>query len=234
MFKSLRSTLRRDWTLLVFELAIVVLGISISFALQDWRQGRKGSAEEQRLLESFAAEIRQDQEVLAQSMERIELSLESIRNALDSDKRKELDKEDLDQMMDMALGYINFTPSVATYFELRQTGGSGLIRDKTILRRLITLYERFYPQASEWDDINRNYVLQTVFPFVDQNGPAFDSQEEGPFAHGYHAAFEALEQDPKFRNVLRSNIMFKEGQRVVYEQLIQVTGMILEDLDGAE
>ncbi len=77
------------------------------------------------MLESFAAEIRQDRELLAQSTERLELSLESLKNALDPDKRKELDKEDLDQVMDMALGYVNFTPSVATSFEVRQTGGSG-------------------------------------------------------------------------------------------------------------
>jgi len=234
MLKSLRSTLRRDWTLLVFELAIVVLGISISFGLQDWRQGRKDAAEEQRLLGSFAAEIQQDREVLVQSTERLEQSLEALRGALHSEKRKELGAEDLDQVMDMALGYINFTPSVATYFELRQTGGSGLIRDKDVLRRLITLYERFYPQALEWDDINRNYVLETMFPFVDQNGPSFDTQGEGAFAHGYHAAFEALEQDPKFRNLLRSNIMFKEGQRVVYTQLNEVTDMVLKDLEKYE
>jgi len=234
MLKSLRSTLRRDWTLLVFELAIVVLGISISFALQDWRQGRKDFAEEQRLLASFAAEIRQDREVLAMNTEAIEHSLATIRSALDPKTRAELDEKALDQVMDMALGYNSFSPSVATYFELRQTGGSGLLRDKVLLRRIIALYERFYPQASEWDDINRNYVLQTMFPFVDENGPAFESEVEGAFAHGYHAVFVALESNPKFRNLLRSNTMFKEGQRVVYGQLIQAADSLLEDLERPE
>ncbi|MDF1836906.1 MAG: hypothetical protein P1V35_03475 [Planctomycetota bacterium] len=234
MFHSLRSTLRRDWTLLVFELIIVVLGISISFALQDWRQGRHDIAEEQRFLDGFAVEIRQDREVLELHIKNIEDSLASIRSALDPTTRPGLDDAALDRVMDKVLGYNNFSPSVATYFELRQTGGSKLIRDKAQLGRIIALYERFYPQATEWDEINRNYILQTMFPFVDEHGPAFESHVEGAFAHGYHAVFEALEGNPQFRNKLRSNIMFKEGQRMVYDSLIRATDHLLVGLGRTE
>ena len=113
---------------------------------------------------------------------------------------------------------------------MRQSGGAAHLPDKELLASVIALYERAFPRASEWDGINRNFVLERMFPYVDDHGPAFQSQSEIAFAEGYHAAFVALEHEPPFRNLLRSNLIFKTGQLASYRSVLKsvetVTGQV--------
>ena len=127
---------------------------------------------------------------------------------------------ELDLMMDVALSYNGFSPVVAAYHEMRQSGGSALIANKTLLGQIIMLYERSYPLSAEWDTINRDFVLTRMFPFVDEHGPSFKSHSEEAIAVGYHAAFVALENDRRFRNLLRSSLLFKEGQLFAYKRVL--------------
>jgi len=232
MFKSLWNTVRGEWTRMLLELVVVVLGISISFAFQDWRQDRDDRSEERRLLESFATELRMDHRELELRSELLDASIERIGRALDPQSRPALDAAALDLVMDGALGYQTFSPSTATYQELRQTGSSALLRDKRLAHELIALYERAYKHAAEWDEINRSFVLERMFAFVDDHGPAFESATDNAFAQGYHAAFEQLEGDPRFRNLLRSGTLFMKGQRQVYALLTTRTAQLLEQLDA--
>ncbi|MFK7743080.1 MAG: hypothetical protein AB8H80_22390 [Planctomycetota bacterium] len=223
--------LRRSFPQLLLELSVVVLGITISFWLQDWRQARHERAEESRLLKGFAMELELDQLELEQRGKALEMGIASIRDLLE--KGSELDEKTIDHGMDAALGYMSFSPSMATYLELRQTGASRLIQDKDLLRNLIMLYERAYAAATEWDQVNRTFVLDRMFPHIERFGPSFAAKIEGAFAHGYHKVFRALEPSEHFRNLLHNGSLFKEGQRVVYDQLRTATARIVKRLQDA-
>lgn len=228
MSQPLRSRRRRYLRYLALELGIVVLGVSISLLLNEWRQQRADRAEEVRILESFATDLRVDLEDLQRRMEVLQDAGELMQKVRTPSSLAELDEAQRDQAMDAALGYIAFRPTRATYLEMQQTGDSSLIRDKELLHALIGLYERGYPAAREWDDINRNFVLERMFPFVDEYGPAFASDVRGAFARDYHKVLDALQTDDRFRNLLRSSAMFKEGQRIVYGQVVEALERILE------
>ncbi|QDV08704.1 hypothetical protein Poly30_42570 [Planctomycetes bacterium Poly30] len=232
-FSTLGNTLRSEWPRLVCEFFIVLLGITGSLALQDWRQNRSHAAEAQRLLRGFADEMKLNRAELERRILAIEQSLEHIRAPLDSESRPELDEGDLDAMMDVALGYNSFSPVTATYIEMRQSGGSAHLEDKELLARVIATYERAFPRAAEWDGINRNFVLERMFPYVDEHGPCFESQGENAFAEGYHAAFLALEHDPHFRNLLRSNLIFKTGQLAAYRIVLKAVAQTADDVEAA-
>ncbi len=231
--RTLLATLRREWPRLICEFFIVLLGITGSLALQDWRQEQSHAAEAQRLLRGFADEMKLNRTELERRILAIEQSLEHIRAALDSESRPELDEDDLDAMMDVALGYNSFSPVTAAYIEMRQSGGSAHLQDKDLLARLIAVYERALPQATEWDGINRNFVLERMFPYVDEHGPCFDSQGENAFAEGYHAAFLALEHEPHFRNLLRSNQIFKTGQLATYRIVLEAVSQTSVEVEAA-
>ena len=56
----------------------------------------------------------------------------------------------------------------------------------------------------------------------------------GPgYATGYHQAFRALAGEVEFRNLLRSALLFKEGQRATYTALLDAVGKVLTSLGGA-
>lgn len=232
MSRALTDGLRRHGPHLLLELVVVVLGITISFAFQDWRQARTDRAEERRLLDAFATELRLDVADLRQRGANLAEGVGMLQQLLDPTVVAR-DDAALDRAMDHALGYMSFAPSMATYAELRQTGASRLLRDKDLLRQLIALYDRLYPMAGEWDLINRKLVLDSMFPYIDDRGPAFAADLRGAFAHGYHAAFRALENEAPFRNRLRTCALFKEGQRGVYATLATAAEALLRRLEAA-
>lgn len=213
--------LRDEWPRLFLELVVVTAGVSLSFALQDWRQAQRERSEEQRLLEGLRADLNIDAANLERRSEVLDLWIEHLVALQSPAARKELDNTAIDQAMDALLSYSSFAASKATYQELRQTGSSSLIRDKALLRRVIETYESAYPAAKEWDDLNRSFVLDQLFPFIDREGPSFESRADVAFTADYHRVFEALEDDTRFRNQMRTALLFKRGQKQIYTLMLE-------------
>ncbi|MBL8722906.1 MAG: hypothetical protein JNK49_02620 [Planctomycetes bacterium] len=214
------------------ELLAVVLGVTISFWLEDQRKDRADRAEEQRLLESFATELRGDLATLENYGKRLADDTARMQGALADDGK--LDDKALDALMDTLLGYAAFRPATATYSELRQTGASRVFRDKALLRRVLNVYERLYPMAGEWDAVNREFVLGRAFPYVDEAGPAFASSGEQGYAHGYHLAWRALRNSPHFRNLLRSSVVFRQGQAEAYRLVAGALKTLVAELPSGK
>jgi hypothetical protein len=232
MPRSVATAVRRTVPQLCLELFVVVLGITISFGFQDWRQQRDDRQQETRLLRGIVDELRADRTQLQRRLEMVDRSLAAVQR-LQRDGAT-MSTEELDRAMDQTLSYVAFAPSRASYVELQQMAGSRLVRDKQLLHQVITMYERVYPMAVEWDDINRHFVLDRLFPFLDRHGPSFVSDTGPGYATGYHQAYRALAGEAEFRNLLRSALLFKQGQRATYTALLDAVGKVLTALGGAD
>jgi hypothetical protein len=230
MPRSVAAAARRTMPRLALELLVVVLGITISFWFQDWRQQRDDRQQEARLLQGIVEELRADRTDLRRRLEMVDGSLAAVQR-LQRDGET-MSAEELDRAMDQTLSYIAFAPSRASYVELQQMAGSRLVRDKRLLHQVITLYERAYPMAVEWDGINRQFVLDRMFPYIDRHGPSFVSTSAAGYATGYHQAYRAIAGETEFRNLLRSALLFKEGQRATYAALLDAVGKVLTALGG--
>ena len=90
------------------------------------------------------------------------------------------------------------------------------MRDKALLRRVLAVHERVCPIAEEWDAVNREFVLDREFPFVDRESAASASSGERGCAHGYPLASRAFRDQPRFRKLLRNPVVFRLGQAVAY------------------
>lgn len=232
MSRAPGSTFRPVACKLVLELVVVVLGITISFWFQDWRDRRADRQQEAQLLSGLGNELRNDLADLQARSRQIEQGIEHVRRLLVPEAIAASER-DLDLAMDALLSYVAFSPLRATYVELQQLGGSRLVRDKHVLHQVLSIHERVYPMATEWDGINRSFVLDRVFPYLDANGPSFEVDMKGQTAHGYHKAFLFLSGRNEFRNLLRSAVVFKEGQHAVYQALIAAVTKVLEVLPAA-
>ena len=209
-----------DWLRLFLEFVIVVAGITLSFWVQDLRQAKRDRAEETRYLVGLQRDLQTDRETLTKTMGVCDKLIDQIDHTFDAAPEAELTNESIDRAMDALLTYSSFASSRATYRELQQTGASKLIRDKSLLGEVIGLYERTHANADEWDLINRSYVLDRMFPYLDEHGPVIKIEFVDAYAAGYHVAYEALKGEPHFQNLVRTNRMFKSAQRAVYEGIV--------------
>ena len=66
------KTLRYDWPRLIVELFVVVAGISISFALDEWRRDREDRREERRNWEAIRDNLGADSVYLASRLSQLQ------------------------------------------------------------------------------------------------------------------------------------------------------------------
>lgn len=224
MMHRLKRVVARDWPRFLIELVIVVSGISISFAFQDWREATRARSEEHRLLRTIESDLQVDQRYLKTYLEMLERGHEQLGSLL---TKNGLEGKELDVAMDQAISYADFKPMTVGWKELEQTGASGLIRDKLILGELIILHGQCYAACAEWGRINRDFVLQRMIPYIDEHGPFVEASFESGVTGGMGVIHQALFEQVQFRNLIRTNRLFRQGQQAVY-------GVAVEKLEAIQ
>ena len=223
------ETLRNDWPRLIIELLVVVAGISISFALDEWRRDREDHREEHRIWVAIQDNLRADSLTLASRDVKLRAFVAAYDGLLSGGPA-----DSLDSWMDQAISYTVFTPTQTAFQELEQMAGSRLIRNRALLADLTSLYNRDYRRAVEWDEINKNFVLERMIPYLDATAPYIAGTGGGETATGLSAVYRSVEKRDQFRNLIRTNRIFKSAQQTVslsaLKRLIDVRAGIAKEL----
>jgi hypothetical protein len=213
--------LRTDWPRLVVELAVLVAGITISFAVDEWRRDREDRRAERRMWEAIHGDLAADSAYLAARVVQLGAMVRAYDGLLAGGPN-----DSLDVYMDRAISYVVFTPTQSAYRELQELAGSRLIRNRVLLADLTNAYNREYVRAAEWDAIGRNFVLERMIPYLDANAPYVEGTGGGEVAVGLAAVYRSVGKRDHFRNLVRTHRMFREAQRSVYQAtLTRVTNL---------
>lgn len=213
--RRLVETVRRDWPRLTLELVVIVVGITLSFALNEWRI-RSGEAEaERRLVRDLEANLAADSAALAVGIARLDTMTGAYVRLLGADATS-LPADSIDRYMDWLITYVKFTPHDVAYREMQQTGTTRLLSDRALLERLIGLHSRAYVRVSEWDAINAGLVLDRTIPYLDANAP-FVPDPGGATLANQVPVLAALHERDHFLNLVKTNRLLKTAQRSVYE-----------------
>ena len=196
---------------MVIELVVLVAGITISFAVDEWRRDREDRRAERRTWEAIHVDLGADSAYLAAQVQRLGTMVRSYDGLLAGGP-----PDSLDAYMDRAISYIVFTPTQSAYRELQQLAGSRLIRNRSLLADLTNAYNREYVRATEWDAITRDFVLGRMIPYLDDNAPYAEGTGGGEVALGLGTVYRSVGSRDRFRNLVRTHRLFKEAQRTVY------------------
>ena len=199
----------------LLQLLVVVLGVTISLGLDEWRTRRADARRADELVQRLRADLRTDLGELDGALDRTGQMIAAYRRLLASDAAS-LPDDSLDRYVDLAVSYTLFLPHDEAYEGMRQTGASALL-DGDVRADVIRLYTRTYGRATEWDEINRQFVLERMIPYFETEAPETDSEAVGATWIGLADAFRAVQSDPQFRNLLRTNALFKGAQQAVYD-----------------
>jgi hypothetical protein len=204
--------IRADWPSLVIELVVVVLGITISLAVDEWRKDREDRRAERRTWESISEDLRADSTYLVARLVQLDGMVRAYDGLLGN-----APPDSLDIYMDRAISYLVFTPTQSAYRELQQLAGSRLIKNRPLLGELTNTYNREYVRAAEWDAIGRDFVLGRMIPYLDETAPYVEGVSGGETATGLTHVYQAVGKRDHFRNLVRTNRLFKDAQRSVYK-----------------
>ncbi len=147
-YRRLLEHLRRqDWTAVVIDFVIVVVGVFIGIQVANWNEGRKAQADQAALLQRLHEEFRNIEPLLAQAVEEMDASARStgvVINAL----RQEAPPPDITAFRDdlANANWVRFLPGyAATYTELVSAGGLSTIANpdlRTALPRYGDIHAR--------------------------------------------------------------------------------------------
>ena len=156
----------QNWTAVVLDFIIVVVGILIAFQITNWNDGRQDRRDEQRYLAELAVNLEAD---LAQINAGQEASLqrlaaaEAILNEAAPDLERTLFFAPIERDLPSPGGfqeypyayltsYFFMVSSSSTFDELIQTGNIGVISNRLLVKDLTSYYDRVHRQRGD-DDI---------------------------------------------------------------------------------
>lgn len=193
-----------DWKKYFFELVVIVTGITLSFALQNWQESKKKTQTEIKALKRLHADLQVDTTALWEDVRGFGFS---IRGAT-----KMLNFKDLEEVSDSfnlyfgsQLQYTLFTKSDIAYQQLRQAGGNELISNPALLEKIIEQYAIQYRKLDEYGAIDKMFTLQHLIPFFHEKFPYVENFD---FVK-YWDEIEPVLRSDVFRNMLRSNANIK-------------------------
>jgi hypothetical protein len=224
-------TLSEQWPRFVLELIVLFVGITASLAANEWRQAIGRREDERRALTGIRDDLRADSAYLAGRLAISDGMIDAYHRLLAADAGT-LPADSIDVYMDATITYHTFARRDNTYEALKQNGTTDLIRDDALRGRVINLYNHVYQLATEWDTINRQFVLERMIPYLDNEGPYVDSGFEDGAATGLAAVYDALRAEDRFRNLLRTNRLFKEAQQSVYRLVQTEAGHVLAAVEA--
>lgn len=226
--RRLLQVLHDDWPRLCIELVVLVLGITASFALDQWRREREDRQLERRALEAMRENLVADTAALARWQDRLSRMTRAYGELLGGTAPA----DSIDTYMDLGISYVVFVRTDNAWQELAATGNSRLLRNRALLNEVIDMYGREYARAVEWDNINRQLVLDRMIPYVDDHAPYNPSRTGGEVTVGLASAYRELMRSDRFRNLLATNRDFKTAQRTVYGAARQRAATLLGKLDA--
>jgi hypothetical protein len=204
--------LRGDWPRFAIELVVLVAGITISFAVDEWRREREDRRAERRMWEAIHEDLGTDSTYLVTRIAQLDGMVRAYDGLLQGGP-----SDSLDLFMDRNISYVVFTPTQGAYRELQQLAGSRLIRNRRLLAELTNAYNREYVRAAEWDAIGRNFVLDRMIPYLDETAPYVEGTGGGLVATGMAPVYRSVASRDRFRNLVRTHRLFKTAQKSVYE-----------------
>ncbi|GAB4241878.1 MAG: hypothetical protein Tsb0034_19160 [Ekhidna sp.] len=155
-----------NWLDHLTNLLVVILGISIAFYLEGYRESEASKNRERQYLESLTADLEADLEALdtlRQINELISKAVVSLSNA-SVDQRYE-DQSTLRN--DVLIIQYNppFTPQRTIYESMKSAGQMNQITDFELRKSITELYEQYYRGTDQYDDALSEHVRDFIKPF---------------------------------------------------------------------
>lgn len=210
------NILRNEWPRYLIEIVVIILGISLSFWLSEWRSSSANQSQEKHLLESIHSDLVADSTALVSDIHALKRALNGFQKLLNYQKESNIPADSINIYIVMTMRYVFFPGSDNGYEEMKQTGTSNLISNRELLSKIIENYNMRYPGIKEWNTIDRQYVLERMIPYMDEHAPHVSGGFGGVTANN-EKIIDVLFRKDMFRNMVRTNSRLKTAILSIYE-----------------
>jgi hypothetical protein len=188
-----------DWKNHFVGLLVVVIGITIAFMLENWRQERADKELEQKYLLSFKTDLQYDKTGLDSIIASVQNKIYLLRAFLGELSTGDVTHSRAEETIAEMMKNHSFFPKTATYESVKNSGGMNTISDYKI-KSLVVSYYTMNDELRLKEHVFFDYLQGFVLPFVYKNmdflsgkiisGSAINNTAYRNIVAGYYALTE--------------------------------------------
>lgn len=222
--KTLFRTIKRRWAEYFIEILVLIIGISLSLLLNDWRAESTDRKAEQFVLRSIQENLIADTVILDIRIKNVDYLINGHRKMLAGN----IDPDSAALYIDNFATYSMFGGQDVGYQELKQSQSSRIIKNRDLLKKIIIHYEQIFPSIQEWNSIEKKFVLEEVLPFLNKNMKYSDAKL---LYDDYETTTYLLENDDYFKNMIKSGRLFKDIIKQFFIHIDMETKKLILDIE---
>ncbi len=153
-----------NWKDHLVNLVVVILGISIAFYLEGWREDRQNLKLEIKYLNDLSVDLAYDEAMLDTLLMVDSINMKKMKAILDhsaNGTRMEFDGVFLDLVY-----YVPFTPKTVTYQTIVNSGKLEVISAYEVQNSIVFLYNQLYGGIGKWDGYISDHIDNYVKPYT--------------------------------------------------------------------
>jgi hypothetical protein len=236
---------QQNWSTVVLEILIVVIGIYIGLQADEWNQNRKEDQRAEQVLEDLRVEFAAIEHVASGLADYYKEIVDNLGLLTASVRAGEIKAQDEATIRDAIANGGNFgdpPPPSGTFRDLMSSGNLALIRDKDLRLRLIE-YDQSLSVIVESDKSINNMLGHFAFAFRRHAifGESFQLPESPNLAFvdarlptATEVDFEAILVDPDFRVAAEQHLGSQIGRyiniRVSQSKIVRIQDLIDQEL----
>ncbi len=158
-----------NWLDHVANLLVVILGISIAFYLESYKEGKANLLQEKKYMESLIEDLTADLEALDTLSKWNDYMGNSLVKLSNASVGRPYPFDSLVIYLLSTQYNPPFTPQQTTYESLKASGQMGLIADFEMRSQLVELYEQYYRGVRQYDEAIDLHLRDFYKPFYFKN-----------------------------------------------------------------
>lgn len=225
--KKIFQVIKNRWAEYVLEIIVIIIGITLSLFFNNLKENKAERKEEIKLLESIHENLATDTMILDTRLQTLDIFLHGYEQML-LPTIDTFPKDSITLFLDFAATYTKFQGTMVGYEELKQSKSSAIIKNRLLLQKIILHYDQKYDLMTEWNEVDKGYVLNDMLPFLSKNMKFV----EGKFLYNdVETTLQLLKSDHHFKNMIKSGSVYKQIIKIIYIQLKEATKDLMQEIE---
>ncbi len=216
---------RISWKVHFIELIVVIIGITIAFAMEGWSDSKKQKKLEVNYLNSIRADLLKDKVDLELIIDSTNVVLRYVGEVFQFVYQNA--PVDSYRYHHATSGYMStyFVPKNGTYTSMVNSGDLGLIRDFVLRSSISDLYAVDYRTLEQSDDVIKNLSENIIQPYIIEN------VKFKMMANGDGILDDAPLKSNKAINMMGSYFNLLSGRQIAYREMVAKCDALISKLD---
>ncbi|MTI21547.1 hypothetical protein E1176_11000 [Fulvivirga sp. RKSG066] len=158
-----------NWKDHLVNLFVVIIGITVAFALNRFAENSKEQALEKEYLKSFLDDLNKDIEQLIVLSDTSTYWMKNNKRLTEVITSEDLSNDSLFYYVISLYSLAEFTAQDNTYETLRSSGNFYLLGDFNLRKDLTNVYNTHYKYIAYLDEYHRNLQMNKLSPYINEN-----------------------------------------------------------------